>query len=73
MKVLEPWQVVMDHRVALFFRQERQDRQAALADPQRYASADVTGKGANRKRPFTAVQADRIKPAARQQEQRITQ
>ncbi|MNL52430.1 hypothetical protein D3C87_1756070 [compost metagenome] len=69
MEILQPRQVVVDHRVPLFIRQKRQDRQAALAHAQRHAAADVTGERTDRKRPFTAVQADRIEATARQQKQ----
>ncbi len=73
MKIPQSRQVVANHRLPLILRQEGQDRQAALADAQRHATADITGKGADRKRPFAAVQADRIETAARQQEQRVTE
>ncbi len=73
MKVLEAWQVVANHRLTLFLRQERQNRQAALPHAQRHAPTDIAGKRTDRIGPLAAVQADRIKAAAREQEQRIAE
>ncbi|MNG22559.1 hypothetical protein D3C84_1070560 [compost metagenome] len=67
MEILEPRQVVLNHRVALLLRQKRQDRQAALPHTQRHATTDVASERADRKRPLAAVQADRIETTARQQ------
>jgi hypothetical protein len=45
----------------------------ALAHAQRHAPADVAGEAADRKRPFPAVQAQRVEAGAHEQEDAVAQ